>query len=336
MRRLLLITTALAALLLTVLATGCGGDDSLTVYSGRNEALVGELFEQFEEETGIEVDVRYGDSAELAATLAEEGGNSPADVFFAQDAGALGSVAEEGLLAELAPDVLAKVDERFRDPDGRWMGLSGRSRVVGYNTEVVPDEAELPDSIWDFTGEEWNGRVGFAPTNASFQAMVSAMRIAAGDERTRAWLEALAANDPKLYENNIQTLEAIAAGEVDVGFVNHYYLAGVLEENPGAPVANHLLADGDPGSLVNVAGLGILATAGDKSADARALLDYLLADGQTYFAEETDEYPLVEGYDAPPELPPIDDIHGPDLSLGELGAQLESTLELLNEVGLTS
>ncbi len=328
---------ATAALLLTGVVSGCGGDDSLVVYSGRNEALVGDLFTQFEEETGIDVDVRYGDSAELAATIAEEGDNSPAHVFFAQDAGALGSVAQEDLLAELDAEQLDLVDERFRDADGRWMGLSGRSRVVGYNTEVFPEGEGLPDSIWDYTGEEWRGRVGFAPTNASFQAMVSGMRLAAGDERTREWLEALAANDPTLYENNIQTLEGIAAGEVDVGFVNHYYLAGILEENPGAPVANYWLAEGDPGSLVNVAGLGILATAeGKRAEDAQALLEYFLADGQTYFAEETDEYPLVDGYDAPANLPDIDSIHGPDLSLGELGAQLESTLEMLNEVGLTS
>jgi len=329
-----LVTAALAAALLVPLLAACGGDDeTLTVYSGRSESLVAPLFEQFSEETGIDVEVRYGESAELAATIAEEGDGSPADVFFAQDAGALGSVADEGLLAELDTGLLDRVPERFRDPEGRWVGLSGRARVVAYNSEAVSED-DLPDSIWDYAGEEWRGRVGFAPTNASFQAMVSAMRLTEGDERTREWLEALAANEPRLYENNLMSLEAAASGEVDVALVNHYYLYELLAEQPDVPVANHYLADGDAGSLVNVAGAGIVAGT-DRAEDAERLLAYFLEEGQTFFAEETAEYPLVAGVEPSEELPPLDSIHGPELELGALGAELASTLELLNEVGLT-
>ena len=325
---------AVAAALLVPLLAACGGDDdALTVYSGRSEGLVAPLLEQFSEDTGIEVAVRYGDSAELAATIAEEGDGSPADVFFAQDAGALGSVAGEGLLAELDPELLDAVSPRFRDPEGRWVGLSGRARVVAYNTEELA-EADLPDSIWEYAEEEWSGRVGFAPTNASFQAMVSAMRLTEGDERTREWLEALAANDPRLYENNLMSLEAVASGEVDVALVNHYYLYEVLAEQPDAPVANHFLESGDPGALVNVAGAGILAGT-DRAADAERLLAYLLEEGQPFFAQETAEYPLVAGVQPREELPPLASVRGPDIELGELGGQLASTLELLNDVGLT-
>ena len=329
-----LIAAALAVAVLVPLLAACGGDDeTLTVYSGRSESLVAPLFEQFSEETGIDVEVRYGESAELAATIAEEGDGSPADVFFAQDAGALGSVADEGLLAELDTGLLDRVPERFRDPEGRWVGLSGRARVVAYNSEALGED-DLPDSIWDYAGEEWSGRVGFAPTNASFQAMVSAMRLTEGDERTREWLEALAANEPRLYENNLMSLEAAASGEVDVALVNHYYLYELLAEQPDVPVANHYLADGDAGSLVNVAGAGIVAGT-DRAEDAERLLAYLLEEGQTFFAEETAEYPLVAGVEPNEELPPLDSIHGPELELGALGAELASTLELLNEVGLT-
>ena len=130
---------------LCVLAlAGCGGgfspgEDELVVYSGREEELVGPLIERFEEETGIEVAVRYANSSELAATLAEEGGNSPADVFWAQDPGALGAVEAEGRFAELPQRVLDRVPERFRDPDGTWTGVSGRVRVIAYNTDDVPE-----------------------------------------------------------------------------------------------------------------------------------------------------------------------------------------------------
>jgi len=333
-RTLALLAGAAAALTLPILA-GCGGEDAdITVYSGRQEDLVEDLFEQFEEETGITVDVRYGDSAELAATIAEEGDNTPADVFFAQDAGSLGSVSGEGLLEELPAETLERVDERFRDPESRWVGTSGRVRVVVYNTDELSED-ELPDSIWDYADSEWQGRIGFAPTNASFQAMVTAMRLEAGDEQTREWLEAMVANDPHLYENNIATVEATAAGEVDVGFVNHYYLYGHLQEQPDDPVDNHYLEAGDAGALVNVAGAGILAST-DKPGMAQQLVDYLLADGQEYFATETDEYPLVEGVESDNELPPLTDLHGPDVELGALGGELEATIELLNSVGLLS
>jgi len=161
------------------------------------------------------------------------------------------------------------------------------------------------------------------------------MRLAAGDDRTREWLEAVEENEPSVYENNIAILDAIAAGEVDVGFVNHYYLYGLLAEQPDAPVANHYLAPEDPGALVNVAGVGVLTTT-DRPAIARQLVDYLLDEGQAYFATESDEYPLVSGVEPESDLPPLSDLQGPDVALGAFGAELEETLALLDEVGLTS
>lgn len=336
---------AFGALGLAALAlAGCRGDDggggdaaTLTVYSGREEEIVEPLFEQFEQDTGIAIEVRYGDSAELAATLAEEGDGSPADVFFAQDAGSLGAVAAEGLLEALPQELLDRVDARYRDPDDRWVGTSGRVRVVAYNTDAVA-AADLPASILGFTDSAWDGRIGFPPTNASFQAFVSAMRLTLGEEETRRWLEGIQANDPKLYENNLQVVEAIAAGEIDVGFVNHYYLYLLKEEQPDAPVENHYLEAGDPGALVNVAGVGIVAGSDDAEA-ARRFVEYLLSDeGQRFYSERAEEaeYPLVAGIEPRPGLPPLDSLQGPDLSLGLLGGELQATLELLSEVGLTS
>jgi iron(III) transport system substrate-binding protein len=319
---------------------GCGGNDdggTLTVYSGREEELVEPLFEKFEAETGIDVEVRYGDSAELAATIAEEGDNSPADVFFAQDPGSLGSVEEQGLLGELPDDVLSRVDSRFRDPDGHWVGTSGRARVVVYNTDEV-SEAELPDSVFDLTDPKWKGKIGIAPTNASFQAFVSAMILELGEERTREWLEQLQSNDPKLYEKNTPIVEACAAGEIEVGLVNHYYLYLVKEEQPDAPIANHFLEGEDPGALVSVAGAGILEGAEHEDA-ARRFVEFLLSEeGQRFYVEEAEEaeYPLVAGIDAKPGLPPLDELEGPQIALDDLGPQLERTLELLNDVGLTT
>jgi iron(III) transport system substrate-binding protein len=323
---------------------GCGGGDDpgsgdgkLTIYSGREEELVAPLIEQFEQASGVDAEVRYADSAELAATIAEEGENSPADVFFAQDPGSLGAVEEEELLAELPDDVLERVDERFRDPDGRWVGTSGRVRVIAYNTEELSED-EVPDSVFELTDPKWKGKIGFPPTNASFQAFVTAMRLSAGEERTREWLEAIKANEPKLYEKNTPVVEAVAAGEIDLGLVNHYYLYLVKEENPDAPVANHFTAGDDPGALVSVAGAAILESSDDED-EAREFVDYLLSEeGQRFYVDEAEEaeYPLIEGVEPKQGLPPLEGVQGPDVELSQFGAELEKTLQLLNEVGFTT
>jgi iron(III) transport system substrate-binding protein len=332
-----LITTVVV--LLAAVAAGCGGDEAasgpITVYSGREEELVAPLFETFTDATGIDVEVRYGDSAELAATIAEEGDNSPADVFFAQDPGSLGAV--DSQLEELPQETLDRVASRFRDADGHWVGTSGRTRVLAYNTDRV-EESELPASVLELTEPEWKGRVGVAPTNASFQAFVTAMRLSLGDERTREWLEGLRANGAKTYEKNLPIVEAVAAGEVDVGLVNHYYLALVKEEQPDAPVANHVFEAGDPGALVSVAGAGVLAS-GDQRDDAEAFVEFLLSDeAQRFYVDEAEEneYPLVEGIDPPEGLVPLDEIEGPDVELTAFGAELESTVELLRQTGWLS
>ena len=340
MRKVMVLTVAA----LLGVAAGCGGDDDagtgddkLVVYSGREEELVEPLFERFEEETGIDVEVRYGDSAELAATIAEEGENSPADVFFAQDPGSLGAVEREGVLATLPQEALDRVPARFRDPDGHWVGTSGRSRVIAYNTEAL-SEADVPDSVFALTDPKWKGKIGIAPTNASFQAFVSAMLLELGEERTREWLEGLKANEPKLYEKNTPVVEAVGSGEIELGLVNHYYLYLVKEENPEAAVANHFLTGEDPGALVSVAGAAILETA-DHAEAAQQFVEFLLSEpSQRFYVDEAEEaeYPVVPGIEAKAGLPPLESLGGPQIQLDQLGPELEKTLELLNEVGFTT
>jgi iron(III) transport system substrate-binding protein len=336
-RRVIPVVLALAALTLGA----CGDDDSgggdkkLTIYSGRAEPLIGALYKQFERDTGIKVEARYGDSAELAATLAEEGENSPADLFYSQDAGALGAVAGRGLFEPLDMQVAGRVDARFRDDQERWVGVSARARVLAYSTDRLK-EADLPQSVFELTGERWKGKLGIAPPNASFQAFVSAMRIDVGDDRTREWLEAIDANDPKLYENNLQAVEAIDNGEIDVALVNHYYLYEIRREKGKVAVDNHFFRTGDPGALVNAAGVGILKS-GDHAEAARRFVDYVLtAKGQRYFAEKTAEYPLAAGVKPGPELRPLSTVQGPFIDLGQLGEKLPSTLEMIEEAGLTN
>lgn len=314
------------------IATPLPGRQKLVIYSGRNENLVGPIIDRFRADTGIDVEVRYGDSAEMAATILEEGQNSPADVFFAQDAGALGALAGQGRLQPLAAAVLNQVPERFRSRDGRWVGTSGRARVVVYNTSTLT-EADLPDSVLSFTDPRWKGRVGWAPSNGSFQAMVTAMRQLQGEEHTRAWLEGMIANDVKVYPNNSAIVEAVGKGEIEAGLVNHYYLYQFLaERGESFPARNYVTRAADAGALVNVAGVGILDTAKNREA-AEQFVTFLLSPAiQRYFAEETNEYPLISGVPVQPSLTPLDQLQSPDIDLNTL-KDLQGTLQLLQSVG---
>ncbi|MGH8935510.1 MAG: iron ABC transporter substrate-binding protein [Acidimicrobiia bacterium] len=323
----------LAALAAAACAPGSGADGKLVVYSGRGQELVEPLLQRFREQSDLAVEVRYAGSTELAATLLEEGQNSPADVFFAQDPASLGAVAAAGLLATLPDEVLGRVPARFRDAEGRWVGTSGRARVMVYNTEAL-SEAELPRSIWELTDPNWKGRVAIAPTNGSFLAFVSAMILTDGEGRTLEWLEGIAANDPVIYQSNAPIVAAADAGEVDLGLVNHYYLLRLEGEQGRVSAANHFLRSGDPGALVMPAGVGVLTTSQNPAA-ALELVRFLLSEeAQRYFSEETFEYPLVSGVPPSTTLPPLEEIPTPDVNLSHLADTIDQATDLVAEAGL--
>ncbi|MCC9705460.1 iron ABC transporter substrate-binding protein [Streptomyces sp. MNU76] len=314
---------------------GEGGESTLVIYSGRNEKLVKPLLDKLEKAVGTKVEVRYGDSAELAAQILEEGERTKAGLFFSQDAGALGALSKEGMLTKLPQSSLDGVDEAYRGGDGDWVGLSGRVRVIAYNPDDLTED-QVPDSVHDVMKPQWKGKVGFAPTNASFQAFVTGMRVLEGDDTTREWLTDLKANGAKTYAHNLATLDAIEAGEVSLGLVNHYYwyerVAEKGEDKVNAKL--HFLPGGDPGALINVAGAGILKDSGQTEAAQKAV-DYLLSEeAQTYFADKTKEYPLAAGVTSTVEgLPPFESLESPDIDLGKLDS-LQETLAMLQDVGL--
>ncbi len=313
-----------------------GVDESkLVIYSGRQEQLVGPLIEQFEDETGIEVSVRYGNTAQLAGTILEEGDRTPADVYFSQDGGTLGALAKAGRLQPLPQELLDQVDARYRAADGTWIGASGRARVIVYDPGQLT-EAEVPDTVFDLTDPQWNGRVGIAPSNASFEAFVTAMRVLHGDDMTRQWLDGMRANDVQLFDNNILVLNGAEDGLIALGLINHYYwYEQVAEEGIDAvPARLKYLDNDDPGALINVAGVGILRET-DHVEQAQRFVDYLLSPAaQEYFADATKEYPLIPGIPTAPDLPPLDSLNSPDIDLSDLDT-LEETLEMIEEAGLT-
>lgn len=310
-------------------------DKKVTLYSGRSEDLVQPILDKFTEETGIEVEVRYDKTPAMAAQIIEEGEGSPAEVFLAQDAGALGAVAKEGMFVPVDQASLDRVPQTYRDDDGNWVGLTGRVRVLAYNKHKVA-EADLPEHVAELTGEDWTGRVGVAPTNASFQTFVTALRLELGEDGARQWLEDFAANDPQRREKNGEILADVDAGTLDAGLINHYYLVELAKEKGVKPeeldAALHFFPDGDLGSLVNVSGMGLVGE--QEDADGAKLIEYLLSeDGQTYFAQETGEYPLVDGVEPPAGFPELDEIQAPDVDLNDLD-DLQTTIEMIQEAGL--
>ncbi len=324
------LTRTLVVVVLLTSTLGCGTPEPahLTIYSGRAKSLVDPLVEKFRTDTAIAVDVRYGDTAELAVALTEEGVNSRADLFWAQDAGALGAVAAAGLLASLPDSILDRVPEGFRSREGRWVATSARARTLAYSTARVT-EAALPQSIFDLIDPKYKGLVGWAPANGSFQAFVTAMRQTYGDDRTRQWLVRMRDNGAQSYPKNTAILQGIANGEIDFGLPNHYYLFRFTSEDPDFPVAQTHFREGDIGNLVNVAGLGVLASSQSPSASLRFIGYVLSESSQQYFRTETFEYPVVtrSGTDA------SGDSIRPSVNLDSL-RDLEQTLDMLRSAGL--
>ena len=308
-------------------------ENKLIIYSGRSSELVDDIIQEFESTTGIEVEMKYGSTSEMAGMLLEEGKHSPADVFYAQDPGGIGAV--EHMLDTLPDEILEMSPENFQSPQGRWVGVSGRARVVVYNTDVLTED-QLPDSIWDFTDSEWDGRIGWAPTNPSFQSMVTAMRSEWGEEKTENWINGIQENNPTAYPRNTPTVKAVADGEVEVGFVNHYYLFRFLaEEGEDFSARNYHPRDGGPGATMMISGAGILETSENRE-NAQQFLKFLLSkQGQEYFAENTFEYPIHDDVETHHMLKPINEIQFPNVSMEDMN-DLEGTLALLRRTGVIS
>jgi iron(III) transport system substrate-binding protein len=334
------------AIAVALLGGGCGFDtgsssgggpnepetEGITLYSGRIPAAIGGAVDRYEAEADRDVQVRYADTADLAATLIEEGDASPADAFFAQEPGAIGAVADAGLLARLPDDILQLVPARYRDPEGRWVGVTGRARFLAYNREAV-QRSELPRSPFGLVAPRWRDRVGWSPASSSMQEYVTALRARYGDERTREWLEAMVANGAVDYPNNVTIRDAIAAGEIDLGLINHYYVAqAIAEEGDGYPVDVYF-PPGGLGSLLLLTSVGVLESS-DRKEEAFDFVRSLLAPAsQEFFTFSSKEYPLARGAEPDPSLRvPLADVPSVEGELVHLD-ELQATIELMQEAG---
>lgn len=330
-----LCVAALAAGTFVALAapSASAADGTLTVYSGRTEELIQPLLDEFAADTGIDAEVRYGDSADLALLIDEEQDASPADVFISQSPGATGYLDGAGRLRKISPSVLREVDERYRASDGRWIGVSGRVRVLVYNTDLVKP-ADLPDSVLDLTKRKYRDQVALAPSNGSFQDFVTAMREIEGEKATEQWLAGMEANGASSYASNSAIVEAVARGEVPMGLVNHYYAALAKDADPTVPVENHVFPNRDVGSVILVTSAAVLDSTDDRKLAERFVRYLLSKPAQVHLAEDEFEYPLAKGIKPLGDLPPLSSIEAPRLDLDTLGGELLKTRELIAQSGL--
>ena len=305
--------------------------ETLVVYSGRGAVLVEPLIERFRKETGIEVKVRFGKTGPLAQQLATEAAQTEADVFFAQDSGYIGALAKAGHLAKLPAQVLSAVPEAYRAKDGSWVGVSGRARVLVYNpTKLKP--ADLPTGLAQLTDPKWKGKLGWAPSNASMQAHVSALRHVWGEDKTAAWLKGVQAQAPTVYPKNSPQVKAVSSGEIEVGWVNHYYLHKLKAADPGLVAANHSFAKGDAGNVLMLSGVAVSKYAKHPGA-AELFVAFLLSRAsQAYFASEVYEYPTRPNVPTHADVPALGDrfIDVDQAHLADIGA----TLAVLRDLGI--
>ncbi|MDA3017997.1 MAG: extracellular solute-binding protein [Actinomycetota bacterium] len=303
----------------------------LTIYSGRSQEFIAPFLAEWEKKSGIALKIRYADSAELAAQIREEGSNSPADIFLAQDAGSLGAVSLAGLFTTLGDEVGAEIQPQYIAADRSWIGVTGRARVFAYNPRLLTD---LPQSITDLANPVYKSKLGIAPTNSSFQAFVTALINAKGEDFTQKWLESLVKNDVQIFAKNSAIVEAIDSGKISMGLVNHYYTWEV-SQGLGRKISaeNGFFTSGDLGNMVNVSGAGILKSS-KKYAAAEDLINYLTSQVvQSKFVAETHEYSLIANQISPAGLPSLSQIGAPSVDLESL-AEIQKTQELLIKVGL--
>lgn len=313
----------------TALASG-----NLTIYSGRSKALVEPLIRKFEENHGIRINVRYGSSTQLAMALLEEGRRTPADVFWAQDAGALGAVHRGKMFQQLPDELLGRLPVQLHNTGRTWIATSGRARVMAFSTTRV-DTTKLPASVFDLTHPHWRERVGWAPGNGSFQSFLTTMRSLKGDDTTLQWLEAMKNNRTQSYINNSALLQAIAAGEIDIALTNHYYLYRFRENNARFPVDQVFFQDGDIGNMVNYAGIGVLQHSSNREAALTFLRFLLEKETQQWLTDEVHEYPVRSDIGVGPGRTPFHEVReqSPTLDLDDL-SDLNQTLHLLRRAGL--
>jgi iron(III) transport system substrate-binding protein len=308
--------------------------DELAIYSARNEQLIKPVFDRYTAETGVPVRFVTDDAGPLIERLAAEGVNSPADILLTVDAGELWHAADRGLLQPVESTVLAaNIPDTLRDPGNRWFGLSVRARTIVYSTErVKPEDLSTYEALAD---PRWRGKLCLRTSKKVYNQSLVAMLIAQHGEQeservVRGWVENLATD---VFSNDTLLMEAIAAGQCDVGIVNTYYYGRLLRDEPSIPVKLFWADQQGSGVHVNVSGAGITAHAPHRAA-AQKFLEWLSQpESQAMFAGLNLEYPASPAVKADPIVLAWGEFKANPLNVAKAGELQAAAVKLMDRAG---
>ncbi|WP_367103573.1 extracellular solute-binding protein [uncultured Psychrobacter sp.] len=309
-------------------------NQTVTIYSSRNEQLIKPLLDKYTEETGVNIELVTDSTGPLMARLEAEGQNTPADMLLTVDAGNLWQAAQQGLLQPVASEVLeSNVPAKYRDPDGNWTGLSLRARTIFYDPSKV-DASEL-STYADLADPKWKGKLCLRTSKKVYnQSLVASMIEHLGADRTeeiiRGWVDNLATD---VFSDDTSMLEAIAAGQCEVGVANSYYYGRILDENPDFPVEIFWANQDTTGTHVNVSGAGVIASS-DNPDGALKLMEWLSSDeAQGIYASSDKEFPVKEGVDESDMLRSWGQFKQDDINVQKFGALQTEAIQMMDKAG---
>lgn len=333
--RWLLAFAALAGAGAFAAAPGASAAGTLTLYAGQHQQMVRLVVEAFEKQTGIHVNVRYGEGPQLANQIILEGRRTPADVFFTENSPELMHLQEKGLLAPVDQSTLAQIPARYSSAEGEWVGVLARQNVLTYNPRLIKQE-QLPESLLDLAKPEWRGKLAIAPDDSDFLPLVRAVMVKTGRDGALQWLQGLKRN-AEIFQDDEGVAAAVNKGSVATGIINNYYWYRLREQVGASHMQSriHRFAPGDVGNLINISGAGVLRYAHNPAAAQRLLAFMVSQSTQALVAQSTVdfEYPLRPGVTANTQLAPFSELQPPDISVSQLGDD-RAALALLQQAGI--
>ncbi|WP_201529551.1 extracellular solute-binding protein [Psychrobacter frigidicola] len=309
-------------------------DQVVTIYSSRNEQLIKPLLDKYTEETGVKIELVTDKTGPLMARLDAEGKNTPADILLTVDAGNLWQAAQQGLLQPVSSTILeSNVPAKYRDPKGLWTGLSLRARTIFYDPSKV-DAAQL-STYADLADPEWKGKLCLRTSKKVYnQSLVASMMEHLGTEKTeqviRGWVDNLATD---VFSDDVSMLEAIAAGQCEVGIANSYYYGRLLDEKPNFPVKIFWANQDTTGTHVNISGAGVIANS-DNPDGALKVMEWLSSDkAQGLYAIADKEFPVKEGVDESELLRSWGPFKQDDINVQKFGELQTQAIQMMDKAG---
>ena len=310
------------------------GEQTVTIYSSRNEQLIKPLLDKYTEKTGVKIELVTDKTGPLMARLQAEGKNTPADMLLTVDAGNLWQAAEQGLLQPVSSTILeTNVPAKYRDPKGQWTGLSLRARTIFYDPSKV--SADQLSTYADLADPKWKGKLCLRSSKAVYnQSLVASMMENLGEEKTeeiiRGWVANLATD---VFSDDTSMLEAIAAGQCEVGIANSYYYGRLLDEKPNFPVKIFWANQGTTGTHVNISGAGVIANS-DNPDGALKLMEWLSSDeAQGLYASSDKEYPVKVGIDESELLRSWGPFKQDSISVQKFGELQTQAIQMMDKAG---